>query len=94
MTRAFENGAYVAPCNAVGPLEMPDGEPFLLGGKSLIADPNGKIVAQADATEETIIYADLDLQEVHDVRNRYFMFRDRRPDTYGIITTTTEDISG
>jgi len=94
MTRAFENGAYVAPCNAVGALEMPEGEPFLLGGKSLIADPSGKIVAQASATEETIVYADLDLQEVSDVRNRYFMFRDRRPDTYGVITTATEDIAG
>jgi N-carbamoylputrescine amidase len=94
MTRAFENGAYVAPCNAVGPMKMPDGEPFILGGKSLIANPSGQIIAQANASEETIVYGDLDLKEVNDIRNQYFMFRDRRPDTYGIITTTTEDISG
>ena len=90
--RAFENGAYVAACNAVGQLEMPDGEPFVLGGKSVIVDPDGQILAQGDVTGETIVYGDLEVSKVHDFRNRYFMMRDRRPDTYDILTAATEDI--
>ena len=92
MARAFENGAYVAPCNSVGNLSMPDGDLFQLGGKSLVVNPSGQIIAQAGVTEETIVYAEIDRAEVYDVRRKYFMFRDRRPDAYGAITAATEDI--
>ncbi len=93
ITRAFENGAYVAACNAVGDLQLPDGEGFTLGGKSIIVDPAGAIIAEADAAGETIVYGDLGLDRVSEVRTQYFMLRDRRPDTYHVITTATEDIS-
>ena len=93
ITRAFENGAYVAACNAVGDLELPDGDGFTLGGKSIIVDPEGGIVAEADAAGETIVYGDLGLDRVSEVRTRYFMLRDRRPDAYHVITMATEDIS-
>ena len=92
MTRAFENCAYVAPCNSVGQVDMPDGDVFKLGGKSLVVDPSGHIIEQAGVEEETILYADLDRAEVYDVRRKYFVFRDRRPDAYGVIATATEDI--
>ncbi len=94
ITRAFENGAYVAACNAVGELHLPDGDTFTLGGKSIIVDPEGGIVAEAPASGETVIYGDIGLEQVNEVRNRYFMFRDRRPDAYEVITTATEDIPG
>ena len=94
MTRAFENGAYVAPCNSIGNLSMPDGDAFRLGGKSMVVNPSGQIVAQAGVAEETIVHAEIDRAEVYDVRRKYFMFRDRRPDTYGAITAATEDIAG
>ncbi len=93
ITRAFENGAYVAACNAVGDLKLPDGDGFTLGGKSIIVDPEGSIVAEAEAAGETIVYGDLGLDRVSEVRTRYFMLRDRRPDAYHVITTATEDIS-
>ena len=93
ITRAFENGAYVAACNAVGDLKLPDGDGFTLGGKSIIVDPEGGIVAEAEAAGETIVYGDLELDRVNEVRTRYFMLRDRRPDAYHVITTATEDIS-
>ncbi len=51
ITRAFENGAYVAACNAVGDLKLPDGDGFTLGGKSIIVDPEGGIVAEAEAED-------------------------------------------
>ena len=94
ITRAFENGAYLAACNAVGELHLPDGDTFILGGKSIIVDPEGGIVAEAPASGETVIYGDIGLDRVNEVRNRYFMFRDRRPDAYEVITTATEDILG
>ncbi len=93
ITRAFENGAYVAACNAVGDLKLPDGDGFTLGGKSIIVDPAGGIVAEAEAAGETVIYGDLGLDRVSEVRTQYFMLRDRRPDAYHVITTATEDIS-
>ena len=92
ITRAFENGAYVAACNAVGELHLPDGDAFVLGGKSIIVDPEGGIVAEAPASGEVVLYGDIGLDQVNEVRNRYFMFRDRRPDAYQVITTVTEDI--
>ena len=92
ITRAFENGAYLAACNAVGELRLSDGDTFILGGKSIIVDPGGGIVAEAPAFGETVVYGDIGLDRVNEVRNRYFMFRDRRPDAYGVITTDTEDI--
>ena len=94
ITRAFENGAYLAACNAVGELHLSDGDTFILGGKSIIVDPEGGIVAEAPASGETVIYGDIGLDRVNEVRNRYFMFRDRRPDAYEVITTATEDIPG
>lgn len=78
--------------NAVGHLELPDGEAFDLGGKSVVADPSGHIVAQPGVADETIGHATLDIKQVYDVRCRYFMFRDRRPDVYAAITSATEDI--
>ena len=82
----------MAACNAVGNLHLPDGESFTLGGKSIIVDPEGGIVAEAEAAGETIVYADLELGRVNEIRNRYFMLRDRRPDAYEAITAATEDI--
>ncbi len=94
ITRAFENGAYVAACNAVGELHLPDGDSFVLGGKSIIVDPEGGIVAEAPASGEMVVYGEIGLDQVNEVRNRYFMFRDRRPDAYRVITADTEDIPG
>ena len=92
VTRAFENSCFVAPCNAIGDLSMPDGSPFNLGGKSLIASPKGRIIAEGGATGEEIVNGELDLAEVEDVRRKYFMFRDRRPDSYGVLTMASEDV--
>ena len=34
----------------------------------------------------------LDLAEVEDTRRKYFMFRDRRPDAYEVLTMASEDV--
>ena len=93
ITRAFENGAYVAACNSVGAVPMTDGDTFVMGGRSLIVDPLGQVVSEAGRSDGETVAGDIDRAEVEATRKRYFMFRDRRPDAYGIISTATEDIA-
>ena len=93
ITRAFENGAFLAACNSVGAVPMTDGDTFVMGGRSVIVDPLGQVVSEAGCTDSEIIYGEIDRHEVEAARKRYFMFRDRRPDAYGIISTPTEEIA-
>ena len=51
-------------------------------------------MAEAPASGETVVYGEIGLDRLEEVRNRYFMFRDRRPDAYQVITVATEDIPG
>ncbi len=89
ITRAFENGVYLAPCNKVG-LE---GE-WVFGGRSLVVDPYGEIVAKAsDETDDTIV-VEIEREKVYAARRRYPMLRDRRPDVYGPLTSTDEVARG
>ena len=36
--------------------------------------------------EDDIVIADMDLDQIREVRNVWQFFRDRRPETYGAIT--------
>jgi len=92
ITRAFENGAFLAACNSIGAVPMTDGDTFVMGGRSVIVDPIGQVVSEAGRTDGEIVYGEIDRDTVESARKRYFMFRDRRPDAYGIISTQTEEI--
>jgi predicted amidohydrolase len=87
VTRAFENGAWFAPANKVGP----EGD-WVFGGQSMIVDPTGEVVAEFDAHEEGVRSALVSRKAVYDARRIKPMFRDRRPDLYKPISTQTEDI--
>jgi N-carbamoylputrescine amidase len=52
-------------------------------GTSIIVNPKGEILAQASETENDIIYTDLDLSLIEEIRNTWNFYRDRRPDAYG-----------
>ena len=56
-------------------------------GGSFIADPFGRILAQASHDKEEILYADLDPGEVETTRQHWPFLRDRRIDAYGGITS-------
>lgn len=86
-TRALENGVFLAACNHVGR----EGE-WRMSGKSMIVDPRGKISMQASGSEEEIISADLARGDVMRARRNFPLFRDRRPDTYGVISTPVEEL--
>ena len=42
----------------------------------------GQITAQGSRDRDEVIVADLDLDEIRDVRTTWQFFRDRRPETY------------
>ena len=65
ITRAWENGVYMAPTNKVG-LE---GE-WVFGGRSLIVDPFGEIVARASDEADDIIVAEISREQVYAARRR------------------------
>jgi beta-ureidopropionase len=82
---AVANGYYVGAINRVG-VE----KPWSIGefyGKSYFCNPRGKIIAQASRDKDEVLVADLDLDMIQEVRKVWQFFRDRRPETYGILTT-------
>jgi predicted amidohydrolase len=75
--RAIENQAFVLAANQIG--SHPPGRRS--GGRSLIVDPWGVVIAQAgDAV--TYITADLDLARLEQVRQELPSLANRRPRTY------------
>jgi N-carbamoylputrescine amidase len=56
-------------------------------GSSFISDATGAKVAEADEEHEAVITATFDLAQIDELRNNWFVFRDRRPDLYGVLTT-------
>jgi N-carbamoylputrescine amidase len=51
-------------------------------GSSFIADATGALVAEAAQESEQVITATFDLEQQRQVRDNWFVFRDRRPDQY------------
>ena len=74
--RAIENQAFVVACNRVG---SDDKNTF--PGMSLVADPMGEIVAQAEGREQ-VLRAELDFAVLEEFRAKVPVFKDRRPDVY------------
>jgi N-carbamoylputrescine amidase len=88
---AVANGCYVAAINRVG-LEKPAGGPGLeFWGQSFVAAPSGKIIAQASATGEEILLAEVELGQVDVTRTHWPFLRDRRIDAYGGLTQRWAD---
>jgi N-carbamoylputrescine amidase len=56
-------------------------------GSSFIADATGAKVAEADEEHEAVLTAKFDLAEIEELRNNWFVFRDRRPELYRVLTT-------
>ncbi len=75
--RAIENQCFVVAANQIG--NHPGG--LRSGGRSLIVDPWGLVLASAPDAE-TAIVADLDLDALSDVRRRLPSLANRRPEAY------------
>ncbi len=83
---AVANLCYLGAANRVGS-ETLEGHTQTYYGSSFICDYMGDKLAQAGRTEETILYADLELAEARSFRAGFGFFRDRRPELYGPIMT-------
>jgi predicted amidohydrolase len=88
-TRALENKVYYMAVNRVG---TERGFKFI--GKSKICDTNGNILAVAEHTRETTLYAELDVAEARKKRivrvpDKHIIdrFADRRPEKYARIAS-------
>ena len=68
-------------------LQNPDDLYIRFYGSSFIADPTGAKVAEADDASEAVLTATFDLAAIEELRNNWFVFRDRRPELYGPITS-------
>ena len=77
---AVANGYFVGAINRVGHEQPWDIGEFY--GKSYFCSPRGKIIAQASRDSDELVVADLNLDEIREVRNVWQFFRDRRPETY------------
>lgn len=77
---AAANGYFIGAINRVG-TEAPWGIGEFYGS-SYFCNPRGEIVAQASRDKEELLVADLNLEQIEEVRNTWQFYRDRRPETY------------
>ena len=80
-SHAIANGVFVAAANRIGV----EGE-ITFWGKSFVADPGGRIVAQATQDQEEVLAVDCDLGQIERSRQNWPFLRDRRIDAYGDLT--------
>lgn len=83
---AAANLVPVIASNRVGEEEDEDSK-ITFYGSSFIAGPLGNKLVEADRTEETVLVAEFDLDQLETQRIEWGIFRDRRPDLYKIITS-------
>ena len=77
---AIFNEYFVAGLNRTGK----EGN-YVYYGHSVAFDPSGEMLGQAGSDEE-ILLIDCDFELITQRRRAWQFYRDRRPDTYGILT--------
>ena len=82
---AVANGVYVGAINRPGTEAPWDIGKFY--GSTYVVNPRGTIMTQAGEDEDALVVADIDLDFVREVRNRWQFFRDRRPEAYGDLAS-------
>jgi len=80
---AIANGVHVAAVNRVGE----EGRLKFWGG-SFICDSFGKVLKKASDEKEEVLVATLDLNENRRIQESWGFLRNRRPDTYGLLSDT------
>ena len=83
-SHAIANGVYVAAPNRVGHEDEPGTDGLNFFGRSFIADPFGRYIAEAGSGEEVLV-ARCDPALIETVRRNWPFLRDRRIDAYGPI---------
>ena len=84
-SHAIANGVFVASPNRVGHEDEPGTNGIEFFGHSFIADPFGRLLADAPHSDEEILLATCDPQLIEDTRRNWPFLRDRRIDAYSPI---------
>lgn len=82
-------GANYVPLVASNRIGVEKGEAGEINfyGSSFICDPMGAIVAELPRDKEGFVTATFDLDEIAKLRASWGLFRDRRPELYGALST-------
>lgn len=87
---AIANGVFVAAVNRTG-REGPPGRDLEFWGSSFLADPFGRVLAEAPVHEEATLVVECDPSAVEQIRRHWPFLRDRRIDAYsGILARWLE----
>jgi len=78
--RAHDNGMFILFSNGVG-----EDADEVRTGNAMIIDPYGRVVAETDAIEDAMVWADLDLDLLPLSTGRRWI-RGRRPELYGLLS--------
>src|SRR6478672_7501870 len=84
-SHAIANGVFVASPNRIGHEDEPGTNGIEFFGHSFIADPFGRILAEAPNTEEAVLIAKCDPKLIEETRRNWPFLRDRRIDAYAPI---------
>lgn len=88
---AGANLTVLAASNRIG-VEESESATMTFHGSSFIAGPTGEMVAEANRTDQGVITASFDLDEIRAKRAAWGLFRDRRPELYeSLLTLDGED---
>ena len=80
-SHAIANSLYVVAVNRVGVEDK-----LKFWGQSFICDPFGKIINKASNSQDQIIYSKIDLAQNKKIGEEWGFMRNRRTDTYKILT--------
>ncbi|MFR3385030.1 MAG: nitrilase-related carbon-nitrogen hydrolase [Lachnospiraceae bacterium] len=83
--RALENTLYVAGVNRFG-----HEDDLYMFGNSKVANWRGRIIAESKEEKEEIVYAEIDLDQLTKARLDIHYLKDRRPDSYKLLSEYTE----
>jgi beta-ureidopropionase len=82
---AVANEYFVGAINRVGVEELGDNDFY---GSSYFVDPRGQKIGEVGSgSEDDVVVRDLDMSLLEQVRHTWAFYRDRRPDSYGSLTT-------
>ena len=88
---AGANMAVLAASNRIG-VEENESATMTFYGSSFVAGPTGEKMAEANRTDQSVITASFDLNEIRAMRAAWGLFRDRRPELYDpLLTLDGED---
>jgi N-carbamoylputrescine amidase len=81
---AIANGVFVTAVNRTG-YEGPPDSGIEFWGHSFVADPFGRVMAEAAADREEVLVVECDPKQIDEVRRNWPFLRDRRIDAYAPI---------